>query len=83
MLTVSRARRRLHTRRTNPGEGRGRSVEGIVADTTNDTDNDGLTDAEEVLTKADSDGDGVTDGLQWRSDVVHRRTPSPGRRRDP
>ena len=27
-------------------EGRGRSEEGILADTTNDTDNDGLTDAQ-------------------------------------
>ena len=50
-------------------EGRGRSEEGILADTTNDTDNDGLTDAEEVLagtnpSKADSDGDGVTDGKE-------------------
>ena len=48
-------------------EGRGRSEEGILADTTNDTDNDGLTDAQEQAActnpaQADSDGDGLTNG---------------------
>ena len=51
-------------------EGRGRSEEGIVADTTNDTDNDGLTGrrrgtcSRNLPSKADSDGDGVTDGKE-------------------
>ena len=66
MPTVSpTAKSRLHNgssgRRRDP-EGRGRSEEGILADTTNDTDNDGLTDAQEQAAgtnpvKADSDGD--------------------------
>ena len=58
-------------------EGRGRSEEGILADTTNDTDNDGLTDAQEGLAgtnpvKADSDGDGVTDG----EELAHGTNPN-------
>ncbi|MBT7852161.1 MAG: hypothetical protein HN675_02475, partial [Opitutae bacterium] len=48
--------------------GASESVPGLVADSTNDSDGDGLTDAEEEhyhgtnISKADSDGDGLMDG---------------------
>ena len=58
-------------------EGDGLSGEGVVADTTGDSDGDGLSDAEEGLagtnpTKADSDGDGVNDG----EELAHGTNPN-------
>ena len=58
-------------------DGRGRSPQGVFADTTNDTDNDGLTDAQEQAAgtnpaKADSDGDGVNDG----EELAHGTNPN-------
>ena len=55
----------------------GLSGEGVVADTTGDSDGDGLSDAEEGLAgtnpaKADSDGDGATDG----EELAHGTNPN-------
>ena len=51
-------------------EGESLSVPGLVSDTTDDSDGDGLSDAEELYllnldpAKPDSDGDGILDGQE-------------------
>ena len=57
--------------------GDGVTTEGLVSDTTDDNDGDGLTDAEEGLAgtnpvQADSDGDGVNDG----EELAHGTNPN-------